>query len=440
MKRLAFLIAVLCLLSFSYGQTTIDLTFTAIDGADYTQLDSLKVMNRTQGGDTVLYYPDTVLSFVVTGMNEVLEAVSGFQLFQNYPNPVKDRTSITLQVPESGAVKLSVTDILGRVVLSTDQDLKKDSHTFSFTPGNGEIYFFTARFKNENQSIKIICSPIKSGSKASLIYTGTAKERASIKSTASLQTFFFNYGDELLYIGYYDTLQSGMLNSPEESDTYIFQFAYDIPCPGTPTVEYEGQVYNTVQIMSQCWLKENLNVGTMIDSNDEMKDNGILEKYCYNNEPDSCLKYGGMYQWDEMMQYTTMEGVQGICPPGWHIPSDEEAKVLEGVVDSQYPVGDSEWDIPWMNRGYNAGTNLKSTSGWFGGGNGTDLFGFSGLPSGYYNPNGFFSIRVYGFFWTTTQDYTDRPWDRGLDYSSPGVHRDDDPKEGGLSVRCVKDE
>ena len=76
-----------------------------------------------------------------------------------------------------------------------------------------------------------------------------------------------------------------------------------------------------------------------------MTDNGTMEKYCYNNEPDSCTKYGGLYQWDEMMQYTTQQGVQGICPPGWHLPTDEEWKVLEGAVDSQYGIGDPEWDI-----------------------------------------------------------------------------------------------
>ncbi len=52
-----------------------------------------------------------------------------------------------------------------------------------------------------------------------------------------------------------------------------------------------------------------------------------------------------LYQWEEMMQYTTQQGAQGICPPGWHLPTDEEWKVLEGAVDSQYGIGDPEWDI-----------------------------------------------------------------------------------------------
>ena len=139
--------------------------------------------------------------------------------------------------------------------------------------------------------------------------------------------------------------ESGILDNPESNETYTFQFATNIPCKGTPTVTYEGQVYNTIQIFNQCWLKVNLNVGTMIPGTEEMTDNGIIEKYCYNNEPDSCTKYGGLYQWNEMMQYVTQQGTQGICPPDWHLPTDEEWKVLEGAVDSQYGIGDYTWDV-----------------------------------------------------------------------------------------------
>jgi len=71
--------------------------------------------------------------------------------------------------------------------------------------------------------------------------------------------------------------ESGILDSPEEDTTYIFQFATNMPCPGTHSVEYEGQVYNTIQIFSQCWLKENLNVGTMISGTIEQWNTETLE-------------------------------------------------------------------------------------------------------------------------------------------------------------------
>ena len=93
-------------------------------------------------------------------------------------------------------------------------------------------------------------------------------------------------------------------------------------CPAT--VQYEGKTYNTVLIGNQCWLKENLDVGTRINLNQSPTNNGIIEKYCYNDNPTNCDTYGGLYKWDEAMQYTTTEGAIGICPSGWHIPSDDD--------------------------------------------------------------------------------------------------------------------
>ena len=94
MKRLVFFLVSMLLLGTGFGQVSIDLTFAAIDGVDYTQIDSIKVMNRSQGGDTVLYYPDTVLTLLMTKINERNEKETGFHLYQNYPNPVKDQTRI----------------------------------------------------------------------------------------------------------------------------------------------------------------------------------------------------------------------------------------------------------------------------------------------------------------------------------------------------------
>ena len=89
------------------------------------------------------------------------------------------------------------------------------------------------------------------------------------------------------------------------------------PCPGIPTVTYAGKTYNTVQIGSQCWLKENLDVGTMINSTSsgyQQTNNSIIEKYCYDNNPANCETYGGLYEWPEAMQYSTTPGTKGICP------------------------------------------------------------------------------------------------------------------------------
>jgi uncharacterized protein (TIGR02145 family) len=235
---------------------------------------------------------------------------------------------------------------------------------------------------------------------------------------------------------------SGILGAPLEDKTYTFQFATNIACPGIPTVDYGGQVYNTIQIFSQCWLKENLNIGDMIPGSQEMSDNDIIEKYCYNNDPAKCDVYGGLYQWNEMMDYSTMQGGKGICPQGWHIPTDEEWKVLEGSVDSYYGIGDGEWDIAWEWRGVNGGKHLKSNTGWSGN-PGTDLYGFRALPGGNRNPDGAFYVGGYTCTFVTSSQYIEKnnwSWTRGLSHLISMINRQYNiPKNYGFSVRCLKD-
>lgn len=434
---LAFVIPVV----MASGQRpAMELTFTAIDSAAWVQLDSIKIMNRTQGVDTVLVYPDTVLMLNYVGVPENQDASEGFSI-EVFPNPIADYATIHLYIPGDDIVRISVTDLLGRQVLGHKQKLSKGTQTFSFNPGGENLYMITAEWKGYIRTVKIFNLSKSTGRTCSLSYSGFDRIKPGVKAMEAVQFFDYNPGDELLYIGFANALQSGMLDVPEESETYTFQFATNIPCPGMPTVEYEGQVYNTIQIFSHCWLKENLNVGIMINGSQEMTDNHIMEKYCYKNEEDSCAKYGGLYQWNEMMLYTTEQGAQGICPTGWHLPTDEEWKVLEGSVDKQYGIGDPEWDVAPGDRGNDAGTNLKTNSGWYYGGNGTDHFGFAGMPGGYQLWGGFNNAGKAGWWWTSTESTNpEYSRERGLNYYSPKVYRYlGSLKAYGFSVRCLRD-
>jgi len=444
-NTLLFSIALILSGLISFGQKiTVDLTFTANKNSVPVRLDSIKVMNRTQGGDTVIYWPDTTLMIQITpddlllyigystgfpwGVLDINPGNQQFQLFQNYPNPVRDQSIISMFIPEKGTVDLMARDIQGRVVISTDWQLDKGNHSFLFIPGGNNVLFLTARWNGISRSIKILTTGANSGKKCALNYIGSGNGEHPLKEALFSQSLKMQ--------------ESGILDTPETNKTYNFQFATNIPCPATPTVEYEGQVYNTIQIFSQCWLKENLNAGTMIPGSQKMANNNILEKYCYSNSVDSCTKYGGLYQWDEMMQYTTQQGAQGICPPGWHIPTDEEWKVLGGAVDSQNGIGDEIWDVVGYG-GIDAGTKLKTISGWISGSNGTDLFGFSGLPGGCraFNSGSFVDSFTWGIWWSSTQDVQDTTlysWYRVLDNLETGILRGFPEKTYGFSVRCVR--
>ncbi|MCF8227879.1 MAG: hypothetical protein K9G58_11585 [Bacteroidales bacterium] len=215
---------------------------------------------------------------------------------------------------------------------------------------------------------------------------------------------------------------------------------YGMPCPGTPTVtDADGNVYNTVLIGEQCWMKENLNVGVMINEEEDPEENGIIEKYCLDNDMENCDQYGGYYMWWEMMQYTDEEGVQGICPDGWHIPTDEEWKVLEGTVDSVYGVGDPEWDIKGYN-GYNAGFNLKSKTGWEDDGNGSDAYGFTVLPAGVFYSS-FLHEKREAYVWSSTRTWGNSAWYYHFigNLGKVGHRISNIDTHGSFSVRCLKD-
>ena len=199
-------------------------------------------------------------------------------------------------------------------------------------------------------------------------------------------------------------IEAIITDSPEISSIYTFQFATNISCPGIPTVDYDGKTYNTIQIKSQCWLKENLDAGTIIQGNENMTDNDVIEKWCSGNDAGNCDLYGGLYSWREMMNYSMIAGARGICPPGWHIPVLEEINILNGATDSQFGIGDPEWDH-FGPRGFDSGYNLKAAWSWDNNGNGSDLFGFTILAGGYrINTGGFWPPGGDASFWTSTND------------------------------------
>jgi uncharacterized protein (TIGR02145 family) len=195
-----------------------------------------------------------------------------------------------------------------------------------------------------------------------------------------------------------------------------------VPCHEVATVDYSGKTYHTVQIGTQCWLKENLNVGTMIDSMQEQANNGIIEKYCYRNSLANCDTYGGLYQWDEAMQYETTQGANGICPAGWHIPKFSEFQVLSTEVE-----GNS-----------NA---LKAKGQGIGAGAGINISGFSALLAGRRSQAlGFSYLSSYTDFWSSTDQNETYAYFMGLRYDDGVVYLEyTGIRTYGYSVRCIKD-
>ena len=229
-------------------------------------------------------------------------------------------------------------------------------------------------------------------------------------------------------------------NSNYQLDVELIKFG--LPCPGLETVEYEGQVYNTVLIGDQCWLKENLNVGSMIGGGSNQTDNGIIEKYCFNNDPVNCSVYGALYQWGEAMQYTNVQGTRGICPTGWHVPTDNEWSALTNYIKNQ-PEFVCNNNNSWVSK------SVASTSDWLTSmvmcaiGNNqaaNDATGFSGKSGGYYAGGPFYHLNSRGHWWTSKEHGTwiDDAYYRGISYNDGLIDYNVWDKGDGCSVRCLK--
>ena len=340
-----FIISTL-LLSGQQGSLT--LAFTAIDSTEWVEFDSIRITNISRNCDTVLAYPDTLLvldHFVNIPEGNAAWNPSG--ILQNFPNPSMGQVNVSLNMPETSPVRIVTTDVLGKILVMEERILDKGKHTFLYSPPEGGLYFLVARFKGQSHATRILDLSFRGAGKNSLFYLGRDPSVIPVKDSKKTRSFLFAPGDTLLYVCYDDTLGSGMSDAPVNDSTYTFQFAYDIPCPGTPWVSHGGSVYYTVQIFNQCWLERNPEIGTIIPASREMTDNDTIEKYCYDDNYENCLQYGGLYQWDEMMDYASAPGSQGICPGGWHVPTDEEIKILSGSVDSQHGIGDTTEDMGW---------------------------------------------------------------------------------------------
>jgi uncharacterized protein (TIGR02145 family) len=194
----------------------------------------------------------------------------------------------------------------------------------------------------------------------------------------------------------------------------------------------DGQTYNTVQIGTQCWMAENLNIGTMIPGSNEMTNNSIIEKYCFENNTANCDTYGGLYQWNEMMEYITTSGVQGICPANWHLPTDAEWTVLTTFLGGESIAG---------GKMKATGTLEAGTGLWWDPNTGaTNESSFTALPGGYRFSYGlFYNVHNYTYFWSSTEVDSNSAGGRYLGSFFAVVITFNPNKYYGLSSRCVQD-
>ncbi len=212
----------------------------------------------------------------------------------------------------------------------------------------------------------------------------------------------------------------------------------------------DGRLYQTVRIGDQIWMAENLAYMPYVC--EVQSDSGIWV-YGYDgtstNWAEGLENYktlGCLYNWATAMDLGNEFNAkwwgggdslhQGICPDGWHLPSQVDWQSLESYLDTE-PDFDKSDDR--RNTG-NAGRKIKSDSVWPSGFEGTNEFKFNALPAGMRYPPGFYlNHYTYGYFWTSTEKYPTSAVYRYLRDSTDATYKGFPSKKLGLSVRCVRD-
>ncbi len=193
----------------------------------------------------------------------------------------------------------------------------------------------------------------------------------------------------------------------------VFNFPFSIfNCGNTFTDIRDGKNYPTVQLGSQCWMQKNLEYGTTIPFTIPQTDNCIPEKYNCQLSIVNCQL--SVYQWNELMTYQTAEGSQGLCPPGWHVPTEADWTVL----------------FNFYQGASRAGRPLQDTV----------INGFKALMSGVFYSQSFMNYEDFAtILWSSTPSGSDRALAHGMNTWNFSVSLYPALRSNGFGVRCVKD-
>ena len=474
MKKTICILALVLMGVTTFAQT-VTLTFTGRNAANhYMQLDRVVITNQTKGWQETIYWPDTTLIMQnVTGIDNASETryTTSLQFTQNNPNPFTGTTDVNLTVADAGAVTLEIVDGNGRIIVGANNysPLPTGTHQFRVSLSAAGTYVMTARQNGKTSSIKMVCNGAGKGNR--IEYVGTTVETchgASLQPkfhTRGTTTHPFAFGDQMEYVGY-ATLNGEEVESQHitqmqnASQTFALLFPVASPFDSLPCsaerfiTDFDNNIYNTVQIGNQCWMRENLRTthyanGDTILEGGELLSESQPYRYTPHNDVNTISTYGYRYNWNAVMHganssETNPSGVQGICPDGWHVPSIAEWQQLSDYVSSVYAYRCDERES-YIAKALASATDWGITNTTFDCviGNNTEAnnaTGFSALPAGITAPdfNGFEYCIV---FWSATvadEDYN-FSWFRSLFSASATMDVWQRPQYSGFSVRCVRD-
>jgi uncharacterized protein (TIGR02145 family) len=416
-----FTIFILLILSFVNTKAQ-DYQISFAGTGESSTVDSVLVENLTQGTSLTFAGADILNLNVTVGVPELpLSMADALHIF---PNPMSGNCTVGFETDFQSNTTIELYDITGKKIVQSQEILAKGFHTFNLSGIKNGIYLLKISSDNYAYSSKIICMNASVG-KAEINYAGTRPEidkqnAVKLKNAKSTINMEYTLDDYLKITGKSGIYRTVKMLKPTHSQTVTFNF---ISCN-----DADNNHYATVQIGSQVWMAENLDVGILIDGNQSQTNNGTIEKYYYNDNTANGDIYGGLYNWAEMMQYESSGATQGICPNGWHIPTDLELTTLNNFL-SGVPASGAKMKETGFNHWFSPNTGATNESG------------FSALPGGARITNGNFQDLGYkGTFWTSSTINTTNAWGKYLSYNSPDLSSENLSKTTGNNCRCIQDD
>ena len=465
MEKKTFLFVTILLSALSLGaQNGITLTFTCrTTDSLYVKPNYIKVENLDRGWTEILHFPDTVYQLhQLMAWTDVPDHSEQFGL-EVSPNPFDGATTVTCGLLAPGEATVELTDLTGRILTTKRIEVPHPDHyslcvNISF-PG---AYLLNLKQNGKTATAKLVNTG--HGGRDAIEFDGGTKghrENNHLRSSSKADPpYLFLAGDQLRYTAYAaGNVSYEVLHYPFESDTLTLLFNHfielgdSLPCPGTPTVtDYDGNIYSTVKIGTQCWMRENLRTTHYADGT-EIPLGGELASFTdplYFNHPAGSLtlaERGYLYNFPAVMHgdsssHEIPSGVQGICPDGWHVPS-----LLEWGVLIEYLGSQDEYNC--NNYGFYIGKSVAAKTNWPESPytccvghypHTNNATGFSALSAGYCLGSSFDNAGA--FFSTCTFIITISGRGRAaytLSHNSVTLNYTNLGEQLGLSVRCLRD-
>jgi uncharacterized protein (TIGR02145 family) len=422
-----FFTTVLVLISIKTYSFDYAITFKGIGAS--TVIDSVLIRNITKSstmtlrGDSVLHLTNIAAS--IDRQNATVELIS------IYPNPIQDKSTLSLNVKNDGYTQINAYALDGRKVVELSANLLQGKNSFQLILPKG-VYIIQVNGNGFSYNTKAISHSANNVEpKISLI--SYKKETKPQKVISSTNTIDFNVGDQLIYIGISGKNRTIVADKPEGSKTANFNF---VECK-----DADGNDYAVVVIGNQIWMAENLNttkyrngnlIGTTNPSNlDIYLEESPKYQWTYNGEETNAAIYGRLYTLDAATDSNN------IAPMGWHVSTSDEWETLENyLIINGYNYDGTTTDNK-IAKSLATSTLWSTDTGT--GAIGNDLTknnasGFSAVPGGYRTRSGFSGI-VKASGWWSVGSY----WGLRLISNDHGLFNYSGIRNAGFSVRCVKD-